>query len=172
MGTERTMQLREPVALTSEEGETLWFNNDLLTFKATGEETGGAFLLIEELARKGKITPLHVHPHEVETFYLLQGEVRFHLDGTETSLGVGGFVSVPPGVPHAYLVASEIARTLILITPGDGAMESFFRAASEPASGRELPPERPLDIERIAAAARATGAVEILGPPPFVAPPA
>jgi hypothetical protein len=46
-------------------------------------------------------------------------------------------------------------------------MESFFRAAGEPAAELVLPPERPLDIERIAAAAERTGAVKILGPPPF-----
>jgi hypothetical protein len=70
-------------------------------------------------------------------------------------------------VPHAYLVTSDVARALILITPGNGAMEAFFRDASEPAGERALPAQRPLDIERIAAAAERTDAVKILGPPPF-----
>jgi len=87
--------------------------------------------------------------------------------GDNEAVVAGGFVSVPPGVPHAYLVTSDIARTLVLLTPGTGAMESFFRAAGEPAAELVLPPERPLDIERIAAAAERTGAVKILGPPPF-----
>jgi hypothetical protein len=56
---------------------------------------------------------------------------------------------------------------LILVTPGDGEMEAFFREAGEPAAERKLPVEAPLDIERIAAAAERTGAVRILGPPPF-----
>ena len=90
-----------------------------------------------------------------------------HLDGEQRSLTAGCFVSVPPGVPHAYLVTSETARTLILITPGDGAMEEFFRAAGEPAAERALPDARPLDMERIGLAAQRTGAVTILGPPPF-----
>jgi hypothetical protein len=74
---------------------------------------------------------------------------------------------VPRGVPHAYLVTSEVARSLVLITPGSGAMEAFFRDAGEPAADRALPAEGPLDIERIGAAAERTGAVKILGPPPF-----
>jgi quercetin dioxygenase-like cupin family protein len=158
---EGTMQAPAPVLLHRDQGEALWFNNDLLTVKATGSETGGAFLLIEELARQGKVTPLHAHPDEAER------EVLLHLDGDERSLGAGGFALVPPGVPHAYLVTSDVARTLILITPGDGGMEAFFRDASEPAGDRALPAERPLDIERIAAAAERTGAVKILGPTPF-----
>ena len=162
-----SVQTVSAIALQAGEGEAFWFNNDLLTFKATGAEAGGAFLAVEELARKGKTTPLHTHPEEDETFYVLEGEVRFHLDGAETTLGAGGFASARRGVPHAYLVTSETARMLILITPGTGRMEEFFRQASEPAGERALPEESPLDMERIGAAAQSTGAVAILGPPPF-----
>ena len=158
------------IVLDSGEGEALWFNNDLLTVKATGAQTDGAFLVVEELARRGKVTPLHDHPDEEETFYVLEGELLFHLDGNDRSVGAGGFVSVPRGIPHAFLVTSEVARSLILITPGSGAMESFLRSAGEPAAERVLPAESPLDIERIGAAAERSGAVKILGPPPFPAP--
>ena len=123
-------------------------------------------------ARRGGGTARQGHPaahapEEQETFYVLEGEAVFHLDGSERALGPGSFVSVPAGVPHAYLVTSEVARALVLITPGGGAMEAFFRDAAEPASEGTLPPQGPLDIERIGAAAARTGAVEILGPPPF-----
>ena len=160
---------RATIVLGPGGGEALWFNNDLLTLKAKGADTGGAFLLAEERARRGKVTPLHAHPGEEETFYVLEGEALFHLDGGERALAAGGFVSVPRGVPHAYLVTSEEARLLILVTPGSGAMEAFFRAAGEPAAAPGLPPAGPLDIERIAGAAQRTGAVAILGPPPFAA---
>src|SRR3954463_840302 len=134
-----THQAGALVALDAGEGEALWFNNDLLTFKATGAQTAGSYLLVEELARQGKVTPLHTHPAETETFYVLEGELLMHLDGDERTVPAGGFVSVPPGVRHAYLVTSEVARTLLLITPGAGAMETVFREAGEPAGGRQLP---------------------------------
>ena len=162
-----TTSERSTVVLDRDQGEALWFNNDLLTLKATGAQTDGGFLLLEELARRGKVTPLHSHPTETEAFYVLDGEVLFHVDGAERAVESGGFASIPPGVPHAYLVASETARTLIVITPGSGPMESFFRDAGEPATEPGLPPEGPLDIGRIGAAAERSGAVEILGPPPF-----
>lgn len=160
-------QTRAPIALEPEEGEALWFNNDLLTFKATGAQTGGAYLLVEEVARRGKVTPLHAHPAEEETFYVLEGEALFSIDGEQRTVGPDCFVSVPPGVPHAYFVTSEVARMLILVTPGSGAMEEFFRDAGEPAAERVLPDPGPLDIERIGLAAQRSGAVAILGPPPF-----
>jgi quercetin dioxygenase-like cupin family protein len=158
---------RAPITLDAGDGEALWFNNDLLILKATGAQTGGAYLLVEEVARRGKVTPLHTHPSEVESFYVLDGEALMYLDGEQRRLTAGGFVSVPAGVPHAYLVTSETARILILVTPGSGAMEDFFRAAGEPAAERELPAAAPLDLERIGLAAKRTGAVAILGPPPF-----
>src|SRR5919202_1337276 len=167
MAAHTTTQTPTQILLDVDEGEALWFNNDLLTFKATGAQTGGEFLLVEELTRRGKLTPLHTHPEEAETFYILEGKALFHLDGTERQVSAGGFVSVPRGVPHAYLITSEVARSLILITPGSGAMEAFFRDAGEPAPQRSLPVEGPLDIERIGAAAERTGAVRILGAPPF-----
>jgi quercetin dioxygenase-like cupin family protein len=158
---------RRPIALDPGEGEALWFNNDLLTFKATGSQTAGEYLLVEELARRGKVTPLHTHPAETETFYVVAGEALMHLDGDERPVVAGAFVSVPPGVPHAFLVTSDTARMLVLITPGSAAMEKFLREAGEPAAEQILPAAGPLDIERIGAAAERTGAVEILGPPPF-----
>jgi len=170
MAAQEITQARAPVVLDPGEGEALRFNNDVLTLKATGADTDGAFLLVEELTRRGKATPLHTHPEEAESFCVLEGEARLHLAGRELTLRPGGFVSVPAGVPHAYLVTSEVARLLVLITPGSGAMEAFFRDAGEPAPDRALPPEGPLDIARIGAAAERTGAVRILGPPPFGAP--
>jgi quercetin dioxygenase-like cupin family protein len=167
MATE-TIEPRAPV-LGRSDGEALWFNNDLLTLKASAR-TGGSYLLVEELARQGKTTPLHAHGELEESFYILEGEIHFHLDGSERTLAADDFVCVPRGVPHAYLVTSEFARSLILVTPDGAAMEAFFRDAGEPAGERTLPQERPLDLARIGAAAERTGAVTILGPPPFGAP--
>jgi quercetin dioxygenase-like cupin family protein len=167
MAAPEATQTRMPIVLEHDQGEAIWFNNDLLTFKATGSDTGGALLVIEELARRGKVTPLHTHPEERETFYVLEGEALFRLDGEDRVVGSGGFASVPPGVPHAYLVTSETARSLLLITPGSGAMEAFFRQAGQPADERALPAQAPLDIARIGDAAARTGAVNIIGPPPF-----
>lgn len=167
MGTQAQGTERVSIVLGEAEGESLWFNNDLLTIKATGAQTGGEFVLLEELARRGKTTPLHAHPVKAESFYVLEGVALLHVDGVEHRLGPGGFASVPAGVPHAYLVTSETARLIVLITPGDTAMLDFFRHAGEPAAERRLPEEHPLDMERIGAAAARTGAVTILGPPPF-----
>jgi len=157
-----------PYAVTHREGEPLWFNHDLFAFKATAAQTDGAFILFEQTSQRGKTTPLHRHLGEDETFYVLEGELVVHIDGTNYPGVPGSTIFVPRGAAHALLVTSDRFRGLILFTPGSAACEGFFRAAGDPAPGYELPEPGPPDIPRLQAAARDHG-VEILGPPPFAA---
>ncbi|MBA2240338.1 MAG: quercetin 2,3-dioxygenase [Solirubrobacterales bacterium] len=167
---QRSSAAPAPIVAAPEDGEALWFNQDLLVFKATSETTGGAFALFEEHSQRGKATPLHAHPDADESFYVLEGEVLIEIEGTQQAAGSGGFVAVPRGVPHAFTVTSDTAIVLTMITPGSPALEAFFRDAGEPAPAHRLPPPGPLDIERIQAAATRHGSVVILGPPPFPPP--
>ncbi|HET6295713.1 MAG TPA: quercetin 2,3-dioxygenase [Kribbella sp.] len=148
----------------SGEGEQRWFcGGGLITWKATADDTGGVFLLFEDQMDAGKVTPMHLHPTTDETFYLLEGDILLDVDGEQRSLGAGGVAVIPRGVPHAFMVTSPVVRMLCFQTPGNN--EAFYRLASEPviAGG----PAAAVDFGRIRAAAEQTGAIEILGPPPF-----
>ena len=148
----------------SGEGERRWFcGGGLHTWLATSDETGGAFLLFEFVGAQGKVTPVHIHPASDETFYILDGEILLELAGERRKLSTGGVVVVPRGVPHAFMVSSPQTRFLTLQTPGTD--EAFYRLASEPAPEGSQP--IPVDFDRIRDAALQTGAIEILGPPPF-----
>lgn len=158
-----TVSTRAPIVRAAGEGEQRWFyGGGLHTWKATTEETGGAFFLFEDRLERGKITPLHTHPSD-ETMYVLEGEILVHMDGTEHRVGTGGMVVAPPGVPHAFKVLSEVARMLFLHTPG--VCEAFYRDASEPAGAD--PTSGPVDFGRIGESAARNVGIEILGPPPF-----
>ena len=159
------MTAQQVTVRSGKDGERRWFcGGGLHTWKATAEETGGAFLIFEDDLEAGKVTPLHRHPDADETFYMLEGEILLHVDGDEPRpVLAGGIAVIPRGIPHAFKVTSERARMLCLQTPGSG--EAFYRQASEPvAAGTSAPP---LDLSRVRAAAAATGAIELLGPPPF-----
>lgn len=154
-----------PIVRSVGEGERLWFyGGGLHVWKASANETGGAFLLFEDVMARGKTTPLHTHPLVDETLYVLEGEVLLHIDGKEERIGSGGMAIAPRGVPHAFLVTSETARILFLETPGSS--EAFYRGASEPATP-ELETAAPVDFARVRASAERNGGIEILGPPPF-----
>ena len=154
-----------PIVRVEGEGEKLWFyGGGVHTWLATNAETGGAFLLFDDVMTKGKTTPLHSHPEVDETLYMLEGEILVHIDGRQQTLGSGGVAMFPRGVPHAFLVTSERARILCLETPGSS--EAFYRGASEPLTP-SLQAATPVDFDRVRASAARNGGIEILGPPPF-----
>ncbi len=62
------------------------------------------------------------------------------------------------------MVTGTTARMWCLQTPGTG--EGFYRQASDPVV--EGVPATALDLERLRAAAVATGAIVIMGLPPFL----
>jgi quercetin dioxygenase-like cupin family protein len=68
-------------------------------------------------------TTLHVHREHTDSFYVLEGELTVELgpDAERLALGAGGFVAIPPSVPHGFLNAgSEDAAWLNLHTPDTG----------------------------------------------------
>lgn len=152
-----------------DEGQRRWFyGGGLHIWKATAEETNGAFLLFEDRLDHGKVTPLHTHPDSDETMIVLEGEIVMHLDGVEHTVAAGGVAVAPRGVPHAFKVSGpDGTRVLCLHTPG--CCQAFYWDASEPVSGDsgdELA-GGPVDMARVQASARKNGGIEILGPPPF-----
>jgi mannose-6-phosphate isomerase-like protein (cupin superfamily) len=159
------MSTAVPVIRLNGEGDRFWFfGGGIHTWKATAAETDGAFLLFEDAMTKGKTTPFHSHPDADETLYMLEGEMLVHIDGKEHRVGPGGVAITPRGTPHAFLITSETARMLCLQTPGQG--DAFFMGASEPATDNTTL-AGPVDFGRVRESAAKTGAIEILGPPPF-----
>lgn len=157
-----------PIIRQGGEGERMWFaGGGVFTWKATAQETGGAFVLLEDQMERGKVTPLHLHPDTDETIYVLDGELLVHADGQEHLIGPGGMFFAPPGYPHAFMVISDGARVLGLQTPGSG--ESFYRDAGETVTSDE-DAARPADFARLRQAAERSPSIELLGPPPFAIP--
>ena len=144
-------------------GDAIWFNGALQNIKVPGEWSEDAFSLVEVSSTEGRATGLHTDPSH-ETFYVLEGEMLFHVDGEEHGARAGQTVAIRRGVPHAFLVTSATARFLVFNTPGGH--DRFFRAGGEPASSRDFASAPEPDHARTMAAAQAHGVV-FLGPPPF-----
>jgi quercetin dioxygenase-like cupin family protein len=118
-----------------------------------GGAPGAAFGLVEMSdVPAGSASPLHVHHHDDEGFYVLDGEVTLHLPGRAVRLGPGEYAVAPRGVPHAYRVGDRRARWLVTST---GGFERFVAAVA----GLGAP-----DPAQLAAVAGAHD-IEILGPP-------
>lgn len=127
-----------------------------LTFKARGEQTGGALTVLENIVAPLEGPPLHAHASEDEAWYVLEGRLRFKLDGELRDAPAGSFVFVPRGLAHCFQnVGTEPARILVMFTPAG--METFFDRFARLPEGAEVPD-----------AFRTIGAdvgMDVLGPP-------
>jgi quercetin dioxygenase-like cupin family protein len=158
------MTMTKTIVLAAGEGERRWFlGGGLHVWKATAEDTGGAFFVFEDLLMKGKMTPLHRHPHSDEMVYVVEGEILLHVEGeADRRIGTGGMYLASRGTAHAFVVTSDTARVLVMQSPGAG--DAFFRQSSTPMPEGDT---GPVDFVRLGEIAKATGSTEMLGPPPF-----
>ena len=134
-------------AVAPGEGERIWIVGDTMTFKATGESTGGSLVLIENLTAPGGGPPPHVHTNEDEFFCVLDGTFEIRIGDEVHALGAGGFAYVPRGTVHSFRNTAETpSRILAGFTPGG--IEGFFRESGRPAT--DDGPAPPMDEDEIA----------------------
>jgi mannose-6-phosphate isomerase-like protein (cupin superfamily) len=113
-----------------------------IAYKVIGEETGGAFALLEctlEPRRLG--APPHMHHREDEVTCVLEGELMIQVGERVVSATPGCTVFKPRGVFHAFWNAgSTPARFLEFISPAG--FEEYFAGLTDllPADG---PPNVP-----------------------------
>jgi mannose-6-phosphate isomerase-like protein (cupin superfamily) len=151
--------------LEAQQGRALWHLGALLTFKALGEETGGQFWALEGLADQNIAVPLHLHHHEDEIWYVLEGKITFTIGDQVIEGGPGTYAYIPKGTPHTFQVRTETARWFGFGTPAG--LDHWFFETGVPAAALTLPPPpaSPPDIAAIVASLLAYG-TETVGPPP------
>jgi mannose-6-phosphate isomerase-like protein (cupin superfamily) len=94
------------------EGELRWMGETSTFFLATGDGTGGAFCLVDEQASRGESVPLHRHPEDMESFYVLEGVMTLFVgDQPGVRAAAGAFAYLPGGTIHGFRVESERRAT-------------------------------------------------------------
>jgi len=154
--------LPAPYFYAPEEAELRWTGRTSTFFLATGEETGGAFSLVDERASRGESVPLHRHTEDMESFYVLEGELTLYIGERAFRAPAGSFAHLPGGTIHGFRIESEQARYLILTTAHHG---EFYRAISLPSRPGGLPPSEPIQGPQIKEASEQYG-IEFVGPLP------
>jgi quercetin dioxygenase-like cupin family protein len=137
----------------------------LVLVHVTGEESNGRYSLVEFVMPPNEMTPLHVHQHDSQTVYVLDGEVTVSLPGLTRVLRRGECIYQPAGVPQSERVSSDgPARVLDINSPAG--FDRFIAAVGQLTDRLTLPPspESPPDLDRLAAVAAQHG-ITLLGPP-------
>ena len=109
-----------------------------MSVKATGEQTGGAFSLLEASEPAGFGPPIHIHRDAAEAFYVLEGEYIVFVEGQESSCPAGSFIFIPAGTEHGFRVGGVASRKLNLYSPA--AMVGYFDELAEAARTGQMDP--------------------------------
>ncbi len=102
----------------------------LFHFLATGEQTNNAFSLMYIEVHKGNEPPPHTHKHEDESYYILEGTIRFWVGDKVFDAKAGDFIHLPKGLPHRFELQSAVVKELMWITPAG--LEQWFWDNSAP----------------------------------------
>ena len=144
MSTE--ISAESPYVLAAGEGKPVaWFDATVI-MKASSPSMGATEVIISP----GNEPPMHVHKNEDEWFYVIGGDVTFHVGGQSHRGTTGAFVSFPRHIPHTFTVESASAHFIVFNTPGG--FEKMF----------ELAPKSPEEVARAMQALE----IEIVGPNP------
>ena len=133
---------------------------NLLTFHAFPADTGGRYTIVEIKTAPGAGAPPNHHAGEDESFFVLDGEFEFFVDGQTRTARGGDFVKVPEGAVHAFTCTGQTPGRLLCINAPGAMHDTFFTEAGEamPDGTTEVPaPDGPPDIPAIMAVADKVG---------------
>jgi quercetin dioxygenase-like cupin family protein len=133
----------------SASGRRYWAPAGLYTFLVTGEESGGAYFAMEALVTPGGGSTIrHLHRHEAETFYILEGTCTVYLEDAAIDVHAGDFVNIPVGAEHCFHnTSASPVRMILTFTPAgfETLIEECLPVAFDTAQGP------PVDMVEIAA---------------------
>ncbi len=68
----------------------------------------------------GQVTPFHVHPHDDEVIFCVEGRGAITFEGRDdVPLAPGSLVSLPAGLPHGIAAAAD-SRLVVIYTTNAG----------------------------------------------------
>jgi mannose-6-phosphate isomerase-like protein (cupin superfamily) len=103
MGAERAVVVRP--------GEGRRVGN--VEFLARSQDTPRFNLAVITIQPHSEGPGLHARAEEDDAFYMLEGELRFTVDGEDVVAGPGTFVLVPPEVPHSFENRGDAAARFV-----------------------------------------------------------
>jgi len=140
---------------TDQFGENRGLGISTIAFKVTPHDETGLFVL-ENIFREAGGPPRHLHFHQDEWFYALEGEFLIEVGHDRFVMKPGDSLLAPRNIPHVWgYTGGTLGRMLVSFMPA-GKMEAFFREVTK---ANAMPPQQP-ELWR-------AHDMELLGPPLF-----
>ncbi len=110
---------QQPIISPPGGGDELSIAGSQVFHRAKSSEANGVFSVVELVSQPGTGVSTHVHDHEDELVYVLDGDIEVTL-GDETMKATKGVMALlPRGIPHGYTnIGNTPSRVLDVILPG------------------------------------------------------
>ena len=119
-----------------------YFDVALGSILLSGEDTGGAYCLLDLKVAPGKGVPRHTHTREDEALFVLSGELEAIVGDEVFTLRAGETLIAPRNIPHQLRNSGAVINHyLIMFSPAG--FEEFLKATSVPAPGDAVAPAEP-----------------------------
>jgi quercetin dioxygenase-like cupin family protein len=121
----------------------------VMTLLADSSQTGGALSVTRStFPDGGDGAPSHFHTTTSESLFVIEGRLQVLAGDEVVVLEAGDFVSIPPGLPHAFGAARGFdADVLAIFTPAADRFD-YYRLLERVGSGEADPAEIPASGER------------------------
>lgn len=108
---------------------------------ANSAETDGKFLIGEVRLNPGEpCPPQHVHTHEHEVIYVIDGVLAVELGEERIDVNAGECLVMPPGIPHRFgNLSDDPVRVIGTVAPT--AIENMYAAEEEYLATLSGPPD-------------------------------
>jgi quercetin dioxygenase-like cupin family protein len=119
-----------------------YFDVALGSILLSGEDTGGAYCLLDMRVAPGKGVPRHTHTLEDEALFVLSGELEATVGDEIFRLKAGETLIAPRNIPHQLRNSGNVPNHyLIMFSPAG--FEEFLQATSVPAPDNAVAPAEP-----------------------------
>ena len=119
-------------------GETHNIGYSTLAYKVLTHDTHGDLFAAEHTLRQKGGPPRHLHPHQDEWFYVLEGDFIAEIGGKRITLHPGDSLLGPRNIPHVWAFIGDGPGKLILTFTPAGKIEAFF---NEVTKAQAAPPQ-------------------------------
>lgn len=134
--------------IKNDDGQILGVAGGNYRIIVSGDKTDNKYAVIEMIVPPGGGPPPHSHPDTHETFYVLEGEVEFQTEQGKSTVGAGGFITIPlGGAIHCFTNTSKsVAKLLCTVMPAG--LEKVFELVGAPVGVGEFAPIPELTEDR------------------------
>ena len=114
-----------------EEKRRIQFHGQIIDVLLEKHETpSNAECFLYELPLGSEAVPIHIHDHEEEFFFIVDGEAKFIVNGKTIIAKSGDFIPVHRGIPHGFQQHGSNHCKMWVVATGRDSLANYLNEVS------------------------------------------